>query len=68
MYRAQFLKCTESINLSPRREEPKNVHQDIWADLPQASIDKAVLTFRKIFKAGVAANEDHFKQLLQSCK
>jgi len=42
----------------------KMVLQSIWNDLPQHSIDKAVLAFRKRLQACISADGGHFEQQL----
>lgn len=43
------------------KEELKAVLEMIWADLPQAPIDKAILAFRKRLRACVNADGGHFE-------
>ena len=44
--------------------ELKVVLQNIWDDLPQQFIQKAVLAFRKRLQACVRADGGHFEHLL----
>ena len=42
----------------------KTVLETIWADLPQESIDKAILVFRKRLQVCVAVDGGHFEHQL----
>ena len=44
--------------------ELKAVLEGIWADLPQAPIDQAILAFRKRLRACVNADSGHFEHQL----
>jgi len=44
--------------------ELKTVLKAIWSDLPQGSIDDAVLTFRKRLQACIKAAGGHFEHAL----
>jgi len=44
--------------------ELKTVLITIWDNLPQQSIDKAVVSFRKRLQACVRANGGHFEHVL----
>lgn len=46
------------------KAELQTVLQKIWEDLPQDSIDKAVLSFRRRLQACVRANGRHFEHVL----
>jgi transposase len=45
-------------------DELKVVLQEIWDELPQESVDKAVLAFRKRLRACVRSDGGHFEHLL----
>ena len=47
------------------KAELKTVLEAIWEDLPQESIDLAVLAFRKRLQACIRADGGHFEQLLK---
>jgi hypothetical protein len=47
------------------KAELKVVLEQIWADLPQEPIDKAILAFLKRLQACVAANGSHFEHQLR---
>jgi len=46
-------------------DELKKVLQTIWDDLPQNSINKAVLNFVKRLRACVTAWDGHFEHVLK---
>ena len=46
------------------KTELKTVMQVIWDDLPQESIDRAVLSFRKRLQACIRADGGHFEHQL----
>ena len=46
------------------KTEMKIVLEAIWNDLPQESIKKAVLAFRKRLKACIRGDGGHFEHLL----
>ena len=46
------------------KAELQTVLQKIWKNLPQDSIDKAVLSFRKRLQACVTGNGGHFEHVL----
>jgi hypothetical protein len=48
------------------RAELKTVLQVIWDDLPQESIDRAILSFRRRLQACIRADGGHFEHQLQS--
>ena len=45
------------------KAELKSVLRSIWNELPQHSIDKAILSFRDRLKACIAADGGHFEHL-----
>jgi len=49
-------------------DELKKVLQTIWDDLPQNSINKAILSFVKRLRACVKAGGEHFESLNTSFK
>src|SRR5688572_13891705 len=52
--------CAEASNVAELRE----VLKTIWNDLPQDSIQKAILAFRERLKACIEAEGGHFEHLL----
>jgi len=46
-------------------DELKNVLQTIWDDLPQNSINKAILSFVKRLRACVKAGDKHFEHVFK---
>ena len=46
-------------------DEPKKVLQTIWDDLPQNSINKAILSFIKRLRACVKAGGGHFEHVFK---
>jgi hypothetical protein len=60
-----MLEKFNKLNPKPKNiEELKRVLQEIWDDLPQAAIIKAILGFRKRLQACVKASGEHFEHHL----
>ena len=60
-----MLQSYEQVSPKPTTvAELRTVLQDIWTNLHQQSIDKAILSFRKRVKACIQAEGGHFEHLL----
>ena len=59
---------TKYNNLSPKPtdiDQLKAALQNIWNELPQASINKAIRTFRQRLQPCIGVEGRHFEQLLR---